>query len=63
VLESDAEMDAGLKDGVARAGSPLTLSETFPVKTVPAVKDVLLPCATVCEAGEADRRGSGDLGR
>jgi hypothetical protein len=52
-------MNAGLKEGVALAGSPLTLSETLPIKPVPAVtvavKDVLLPCATVCEAGEADR--------
>ncbi|SRR5712692_3599628 len=53
----------GLKEAVAPAGSPLTPSETVPVKPVPAVtvkvKDVPLTCTTVCEEGEAEREKSG----
>jgi hypothetical protein len=36
-LEPELEMDAGLNDAVAPAGSPLTLSETVPLNPVPAV--------------------------
>jgi hypothetical protein len=32
VLEPEEEIDAGLNDAVAPAGSPLTLSETVPLK-------------------------------
>ena len=37
VLEPEVEMDAGVNDAEAPAGSPLTLSETMPLKPVPAV--------------------------
>ena len=37
VLEPEVEMDAGLNDPEAPAGSPPTLSETVPLKPIPAV--------------------------
>ena len=37
VLEPEVEMDAGLKEADAPAGSPLTLSETVPLKLLPPV--------------------------
>ena len=63
VLEPDVEIDAGLNEALAPAGSPLTLSETVPLKPVPpvtvAVKEVPPPCATVREDGEAESEKSG----
>ena len=37
VLEPEVEIDAGLNDAEAPAGSPLTLSETVPLNPVLAV--------------------------
>ncbi len=63
VLEPDVEMDAGLNEALAPAGSPLTLRETVPLKPVPAVtvavNDVPPPCTTVREDGEAESEKSG----
>ena len=63
VLEPAVEIDAGLKEALAPAGRPLTLSETVPLKLVPAVtvavNDVPPPCATVCEEGDAESEKSG----
>ena len=55
--------EPGVKVGVAPAGKPLTANETLPPKpstaeTV-AVKLVLAPAATVCDAGEAASVKSG----
>ena len=63
VLEPDVEIDAGLNDEVAPAGSPLTLRLTVPLKPMPAVTvavyEVPPPCATVREEGEAESEKSG----
>ena len=66
MLEPDVAMDVGLNEPVAPVGSPLTLSDTAPLKPVPAVtvavNEVPPPCTTVREAGDAEREKSGGTG-
>ena len=63
VEEPEAVIEAGLNEAEAPAGRPLAVSDTLPVKPVPAVttaeKEVLPPGEIVLEAGEADIEKSG----
>ena len=62
VVGPDVETEAGLNDGVAPAGRPVTPNATTPVNPVPAftvaVNVALPPCVTGCDVGVADSEKS-----